>query len=500
MWIGLLFSMICLACLTSTPDTMSDSTPDDVSGQTDLYREIMVQCLITGEYTKSGPYALETIINYTYAEFCVRKDADKDIWFLLALEVNLAMRMGYHRDPSHFPGISPFQGEMRRRLWATVLMSDILISSQMGMPRMISDEIWDTLEPRNLNDADFDAQITELPPSRPLTDFTNSSGLVARRRIITALGTVMDLTNAVNPCSYAGVMRVDKILQEAAESIPPPLKFKPIATSMTDSPQIIMARLFLRQLIYKGQIILHRRFLYPRAEEADDEPTYQSQKICLEASLGTLEIQHILDEETCPGGQLHTMQFRVTSIMNHQFLTATMILCSMLRRGKTLQREQDIRAALQKCRAIWMRKSAMSKEAEKAAATVNFVISEASDQRGLDMTEKCEIARPMEDGLQQNSIQPDYQDNVTSGADDESAMFPEHMSLFDRESHLCELSNHRLTIHNIADYFVMPGFIDSFTPPEQQSQGLQPMQNWEANFEGGQGRPSDWMLVNWPGV
>ncbi|KAK9850069.1 hypothetical protein MYU51_012901 [Penicillium brevicompactum] len=165
MWIGLLFSMICLACLTS--DVISEPDAEDKSLQVDLYREKVVQCLTLGEYTRAGSYVLETVINYTYAKFCIRTDADKDIWFLLALEVNLAMRMGYHRDPNHFSGISPFQGEMRRRLWATVLMGDILISNQMGMPRMISDTKWDTSEPRNLNDTDFDEQSTELPLSPP---------------------------------------------------------------------------------------------------------------------------------------------------------------------------------------------------------------------------------------------------------------------------------------------------------------------------------------------
>src|SRR4051794_24280958 len=102
MWIGLLFSMICLACLTT--DTL-DAEVEHLSLQIDLYREKIVQCLVLGEYTRTGPYVLQTVINYVYIEFCLRTDADQDTWYLLALEINLAMRMGYHRDPSHFPGI-----------------------------------------------------------------------------------------------------------------------------------------------------------------------------------------------------------------------------------------------------------------------------------------------------------------------------------------------------------------------------------------------------------
>ncbi|KAE8389873.1 putative fungal-specific transcription factor [Aspergillus alliaceus] len=471
-WVGLLFSMICLACLTS--DT-SDSDAEHLSLQIDLYREKIVQCLVLGEYTRSGPYVLETVINYVYVEFCIRTDADKDTWFLLALEVNLAMRMGYHRDPSHFPGISPFQGEMRRRLWATVLMGDILVSNQMGMPRMISDWKWDTLEPRNLNDTDFDEGTTELPPSRPPTEYTNALGVIARRRILTALGAVADLTDAVKPCSYAEVMRVDGILQEAAASIPPPLKMKPMAKSVTDPPQVIMSRLFLGHMVYKGQIVLHRRFLYTRAANSDDDPMSYSRKTCLDASLGTLEIQHVLDEEACPGGQLYTMRFRVTSIMNHQFLTATMVLCSMLHRGQTLQREQEIRTALQRARAIWMRKSSSSKEAKKAAETVSFVLAKAGNGRSHDIALNQGMSQASGNHGLSNTVQTSPRDNTCTGLEEELVV-PDNMSLFE------------------PDHFVMTGSLGMFTPPDQQGQ------NFGANYNGMERPPGEWMLMNWPGA
>lgn len=429
MWIGLLFSMVCLACLTT--DTL-DAEVEHLSLQIDLYREKIVQCLVLGEYTRTGPYVLQTVINYVYIEFCLRTDADQDMWYLLALEINLAMRMGYHRDPSHFPGISPFQGEMRRRLWATVLMGDTLVSNQMGMPRMISDEKWDTAEPRNLNDTDFDEQSIDLPPSRPLTEYTNSLGLIARRRILAALGTVVDLIDAVKPYSYADVMRVDGILQEAAASIPPLLQMKPLAASVTDSPQVIMSRLFLGHMVYKGQIVLHRRFLYIDSANPDDDPMSYSRKACLDASLGMLNIQHMLDEETCPGGQLYTMRFRVTSIMNHQFLTATMVLCSMLHRGKTLQQEQEIRAALQISRSIWMRRSFTSKEATKAAETVSFVLAKASDGHNSNLSFGQDVSRDLQDNYQTNALLENFA-KFTGQPLEGSLLAPDNMGLFERE-------------------------------------------------------------------
>lgn len=380
MWIGLLYSMICLAVIASDV-TAHENEKEEQNLQIDLYREKLVQCLMMGGYTQGGQYALETFMNYVYVEFRIHEDAEKDVWFLLGLEVNLAKRMGYHRDPKHFPDISPLQGEMRRRVWVTVLLGDILISGQMGMPRMISDGEFDTAEPQNLNDEDLNGNILELPSPRPETEHTTSLGLIARRRILIALGTISDLTASLSPCNYSETMRVDAILHKAGQSIPPPLQMKSMASSVTDSPQTIMARLFLSHMFYKGQIMLHRRFLFAKSAAPDQETFAYSQKACMDAALGTLHIQQVLDEETCPGGQLSIMHWRVGSIMNHLFLTATMILCFLVHNKETMGREEEIMSTLKKARNIWMRKGDESQEARKAAQAASIVLARAGGPR-----------------------------------------------------------------------------------------------------------------------
>jgi hypothetical protein len=438
--------MMCLAVQASdVNDTQTGQEDEHQQLQIELYREKVVQCLLMGEYTNSGPYALETMSHYVYVEFLLRPDADKDIWFLLALEVNLAMRMGYHRDPSHFPGISPLQGEMRRRLWATVMMGDVLISSQMGMPRMLSNSQSDTAEPQNLNDDDLDQETTELPLSRPETEHTTSLGVIARRRMTIALGVISDLAATVKSCTYAEVMRVDNILQEAAARIPPPLKMKPTAASLTDSSQIIMARLFLGHMMYKGQIMLHRRFLYAESLSKDEDTYAYSRRACLDASLGMLGIQQILDEETCPGGQVHVMRWRVTSIMNHQFLTATMILCSLIHRKQTLNREDEIMAALRKARTIWIRRSSCSQEAKKAAETVSVVLAKATRAHGYDTKLNKDAGITLDDHnllVDAETTHPGVEGSISL----ENEMWDVNMEVFECKS---ELFNYFENIHLI---------------------------------------------------
>jgi Fungal specific transcription factor domain len=377
MWLGLLFAMICLAnvaCSTACPNPYFEGD-DSVVG---FYREKVVQCLTLGEYTKPGRYNLEALYNYLVIEYSIRSDASKDIWVLMGILINLAMQMGYHRDPSHFPDISPLIGETRRRAWVTLLQGDILISTQMGMPRIIKECQCDTSEPRNLNDSDFDEKTQDFVTSRPETEITNSSQMIARRRLFMALGKIVDLTVAVHPHSYAEVMKIDGILQDAETALPAPFRFKSIGSAVIDPPQIIMHRLFLRLMFHKGQIMLHRNY---RGIVSDEEDGYAySRKSCLEAVLGVLEIQRILDEETNPNGNLHPLRWKLSSFIKHEFLTATMVLCQISQYGlETLNEilecdQEHVISALKGAYGIWNRLSQSSSEARIASEALRVVL------------------------------------------------------------------------------------------------------------------------------
>lgn len=380
MWIGLLFSMISLALLAS--DTPHDT---DVS----FYCQKVVQCLIMGEYTRAGPFSLETFIHYVHIEFSMHADAGGDLWYLLGLTVNLAMRAGYHRDPSNFTsnGSSSvsLEDEMKRRLWASVLLGDALISSQMGMPCMISESQWDTREPLNLDDDDLQDErksgLMQHPKAE--TEYTRVLSVIAGRRIATVLGTISAATNKPG-LEYTEVVRLDRLLTEAGDSIPPVLKMKPMDMSITDPPQVIMSRLFVAHMFLKGRLMLHRRYLFTSTPASEE-----SRRACIGASLEVLDIQRILHEETQPGGQLEPMRWRVSSIMNHQFLIATMILCSVLHRHVHVAQEEDgnIRAALRNSLLIWQESVSVSREAARAAKAIGTVLK-SSDEQGLEQVRK----------------------------------------------------------------------------------------------------------------
>ena len=85
------------------------------------------------------------------------------------------MQQGYHRDPSHNPNITPFDGELRRRLWAAVNQMEVLFSVMVGVPKSFIYAHCDTKPPSNLYEDELYEEMKELPPSRPLEEATDIS-------------------------------------------------------------------------------------------------------------------------------------------------------------------------------------------------------------------------------------------------------------------------------------------------------------------------------------
>ncbi|KAF5691017.1 hypothetical protein FDENT_3621 [Fusarium denticulatum] len=393
LWLGLLFTIMCLATqfekFRLDPGVQSPaalSMERDLQKMADSYRLRIGQCLVLGNYTKGGPYVLETLMLYIAAELFSSTDAEIDIWILTGNTVQIALHMGYHRDPKHFKGMSSFAAEMRRRVWATLVEMDLGLSAQMGLPRMIKQWQTDTQEPSNLQDSDFDKTTVEMPPSRPDTELTPILYRLVKARLMTTVGYIWDFAADVRPYTYTEVERMDKKLDEGRKSIPDCLKWHSFARCITDSPQNIMQKVVLETLFYRAKIVLHRKFMFgPPANSAD------SKRIVLESALKLLDYQHMLQEETQPFCQLYQERWRVSSLVNHDFLLATSILCYYLQNTKregmqgseSAPMDDAILASLRRSYDIWFQSSDSSKEARKVVKALTVVLG-ISNTSGTD--------------------------------------------------------------------------------------------------------------------
>ncbi|KAF8865249.1 hypothetical protein BDZ45DRAFT_796570 [Acephala macrosclerotiorum] len=98
---------------------------------------------------------------------CVRRHDDtRFVWSLTGLALRISQSLGLHRDGTKF-GLSPFDTEMRRRLWWQVCILDTRASEDHGSDPSILDYSFDTEYPLSINDDDLDPDATEPPTPRP---------------------------------------------------------------------------------------------------------------------------------------------------------------------------------------------------------------------------------------------------------------------------------------------------------------------------------------------
>lgn len=397
MWLGQLFAIMCLSSQFQqlalapnalTPLAMSPGQDNELAIA--AFQAKLVECLILGHYTEGGPYVVETLILYFLSEVFPLKEVGVGIWMLVGTIVQVAMHMGYHRDAVHFPkSITPFAGEMRRRVWSMVLQIDFSISTQLGLPRLISQS--NTAEPRNLYDSDFDESTTEIPPSRPQTEVTPILYTLAKLRILSVGVRISDLTSEPREYSYTEVLRLDQQITEAMDSLPSSMKWESLPASLTATPLVLVQRIWLNMCIQRLKVILHKRFLVPKASER--QKYAYSRSTCLTAAMKILEFQHTIDDETCPDGRLYQIRWRVSTAMTQEFLLATSVLCLYLQThgqnkeqhphpqqrysledAEVAVQEDRIRQLLRTSLDIWLRLSADSTEARRAAEALRYAL------------------------------------------------------------------------------------------------------------------------------
>jgi hypothetical protein len=408
---------------TFESSTMAPSAERDLQRMVETFREKIVQCLIHGDYAKGGPYVLETLMLYIAVELFLRSDAEIGIWILLGISpllsicceaeidygffpgtiVQLAMHMGYHRDPKHFK-ISPFAAEMRKRVWTTVVELDLGISTQMGLPRLIKHWQTDTGEPLNLYDNDFNQATTKMPCARLETELTPMLYRLVKARMVTVIGIIWDFsTDTSRPYTYAEIMKMDSMLHDTHSSIPLCLQWRSMAHCIMDSPQIIMQKVFLEIMFHRARIMLHQGYLHN--SQIKSRPSH-SQQECIDAALKLLEHQHVLQEETQPFCRLYQERWRVSSLVNHDFLLATSVLCSYLQQARSSQDEADdpslvetIWSCLEKTYDIWHCSSSSSNEARKAAKALSVVLgtrNTSCSKNSEDLSSLEQLSRPNE--------------------------------------------------------------------------------------------------------
>ncbi|KAL7628352.1 hypothetical protein AAE478_002554 [Parahypoxylon ruwenzoriense] len=393
MWIGLLYSMLCLAMLSY--HKVGDEPPEWKRRSLELaaeYRLRTVQCLVVADYTKPVEYTVETLLLYLFGEYSSRWDADLSLWIITGIITRLAFRMGYHRDSDWFPSITPFQGEMRRRTWALLRMADIVFSYQVSLPTMIYEHDTDTKLPHNIFDEEFSPSSKALPPSRPITEPSPIAYMIGKTKLCMEFGNILHaVTRVGKQVSYDEILLHDRKLREIMDEFPPHLKLRPLEGSH-DPVTLIIARFNLDILYQKVMCMLHRKHMI----RARQNPRYaHSRRSAIEASLEILSHLRTIHRECQPNGRLRSMKWYVSATSRDTLLPTMLVILDLhhdrmgATSGKrldsqttcfwTLEQRQEMLRSLEGVSDIWKSLANESVEAYKAANILQIMLGKLKD-------------------------------------------------------------------------------------------------------------------------
>ncbi|KAK8088989.1 hypothetical protein PG997_003950 [Apiospora hydei] len=387
-WISMLYSVLCIASRVQHTvgfqrDRSTQEQAKPTSETTSGYQEKAVQALMLGQYTKGGPYVVEALLAYFTAEHFTSMDAQIESWLILSVTVNIAMRQGYHRDPRHFPQLSPYEGEMRRRVWATLYQVDLSISVQMGMPKLIRDSVSDTRLPGNYSDTDFDSSTAQLPAPRAETDVTPLLYTITKTRLVRVIGMVMEHVTEVQIPSYEEVLRIDAILDDVYANVPDVFRWEGMSESILSSTAVVSQKFFLHTIYQKSKLLLHRQYIPSQGQQQGLEKYEYSRKRALEAGLAILRLHHIIVEESKPHGQLYSSQFMFNSLVSYDLFAGALAVCFYLQHHRAnleFEKLQETKRLLRKSQGLWIEASSTSVEAAKAAEALRIFLNRLDEE------------------------------------------------------------------------------------------------------------------------
>ena len=375
LWISMLFSILW------TSSHLEALESGDFSSK-NAYLIRAAQALVTGGYQKARPYSLDATLHYALCIYYQSPDdASKDGWMAMGLATRLAIKMGYHRDPSHLANITPFEGEMRRRCFFLLETFEVLLSIRHGLPAIIQEDECDTEPPRNLLDEDFDEDCKMLPPSRPSTTPTPMLYFCYKSRFVKAHKRAIRHALTVKNPSYEETMKLDAELQANDADTPPSLRLTSLDELLLDDPYQILKRMHIKFQYLQSLCVLHRKYI---SHDRTNPAFAHSRTTCIDAALQLLKHQADFHFASQSGGRFYKNRAMDFTLTRHDFLLAAMIICldmyeahnrSLLSNSKDLEAQAKKYDAIRLSNDIWRSRRHVSRDVQRASSVLAIMLS-----------------------------------------------------------------------------------------------------------------------------
>lgn len=395
------------------------------------YRQLTIQCLLASNYANPTKYTIETLMLHSEAEWMESQDAIIEISLVLGMTIRLAMRMGLHRDSKSHPELSPFQGEMRRRIWATLHSVDIIYSFQISLPCNINPSDCDCTLPRNLKDTDFDEKAKDLPASRSDADITAISYPLAKYRLLLVVGRIMTMMDSTKVPSREDVDLMENSLHNARQLVPHHLQINNSSMEPGTAPLgLFQQRISLDRIYQLANCILYRKFL---SKSPQDPRLAHYNRVCVDAAMALLHHQKMLYvhcASTYPQPFLHRY---ILSITMHDFFVAGMTVALKLHyelesedaarrefvvNPEALQWQSQMISALETASDFWKIFRDQSVEAAKAYGIFTYIVTRA--KKVLNSAEQgpmIENNNPSDEDIPRDTIVQLDADQLAGGPD-----------------------------------------------------------------------------------
>ncbi|KAJ4016424.1 hypothetical protein NW752_003551 [Fusarium irregulare] len=225
-------------------------------------------------------------------------DGSRFCWSLTGLIAHLAQGMGLHRDGSHF-GLSPFETEMRRRLWWSLLLLDLRSADELGTDLIIQDFNFDTQMPSNINDADIKPDSTEAP--EPREGHSDCAVAIVRfeiagfgRRLVRLSSASMSFCPKGMPFENTTLAERERMLIDVYRKVEH--KFLKHVTIDTD-PLYWMAASIARIIMAKMTLVIYQPVLFP-GSDGEGALSDEARERAYMAAIEIAEYNHILNNDT----------------------------------------------------------------------------------------------------------------------------------------------------------------------------------------------------------
>ncbi|KAJ3488117.1 hypothetical protein NLG97_g6262 [Lecanicillium saksenae] len=191
-----------------------------------------------------------------------RHDDSRFCWSLTSLAVRLAQGMGLHRDGTHFD-LTPFETEMRRRVWWGLVTLDLRSGEELGTDMVIPDGGYDTHLPLNINDTDISKDSKEFP--EPREGRSDCAVAVVRYEICAMARRIHCASSALALRSdKSSIAEKEQMLIEVYQRIED--KFLRHVVDEMD-PLYWVVAMITRVIMAKTCLVIYHPLLFPGAEE-----------------------------------------------------------------------------------------------------------------------------------------------------------------------------------------------------------------------------------------